>query len=206
MSICGKMDFYDLLVNIKTHRLFPGNENSPLVGDIFEGFEDFKERTGGYIYQKERIEVSLINQDYVKELCPSFKIEKHIKVEEDRRHKDKNKLVTYYLYKYLGKEFNSLKELNKYGVYVNKPIKFETLVDLIPYFPYIVACHSYSRDSYEFVCLSSESYIDQSYHDSILYGNTSAEELNYTYRKRLADIARHIILKEAELKKETKDE
>ena len=127
--------------------------------DIMQDFEAFKKRTKGVIYQHVKVKVDEWNQDYVKSHCKGFDFTKHTESINDKRCKSGKKEKYYYKYIYYGKEYN-LKELNKHGVYITKDIHFNTILDLIPYFPYLVTASLYNGDTC-IVCISSESYVEK---------------------------------------------
>ena len=193
MSICGKYDLYDHICMKKMHHLDPDNPNSPLVSDIMECFDVFKEETGGVIHQWVKTEVNEFNQHLIEKKCSIFKVITHKEIKEDKRYKNSTREVISYTYEYSGKEYKTLKELNKKGVYINKDIKFDNIVELIPYFPYIIAASGYYNGK-EWIYLSSESYIDKRYKEDIRYGN-DGDYWNHYYRKTLADITKDIVLK-----------
>lgn len=194
MSICGKCDLYDHLCMEKRHPQDPDNPNSPLVTDIMECFDVFKERTGGVIYQSIKTEVNEFNQHLIEEKCKGFKVITHKEIKEDKRYKNNKREVIFYTYEYYGKEYKTLKELNKKGVYIDKEIKFDNIIELIPYFPYIIAANGYSNDK-ECIHISSESYLDKRYKMDIRWGNNDGDEWNHYYRRSLANITKYIILK-----------
>ena len=193
MSICGKYDLYDHICMEKTHLRDPNNLNSPLVSDIMECFDVFKERTGGVLYQHYKVEVNDLNKFQIEKKCPFLNIIEYKSIKEDKRYKDSKKEIINYSYKYYDKEYSSLKELNKKGVYFTKEIEFDNIFELIPYFPYIIASMS-SHDDKEVIFISKESYIDKRYKEDIRYGN-DGDYWNHYYRKTLADITKDIILK-----------
>lgn len=193
MSICGKYDLYDHICMKKMHHLDPDNPNSPLVSDIMECFDVFKEETGGVIYQSVKTEVNTFNQHLIEKKCNGFKVLTHKEIEDDKRYKNNTRETISYTYEYYGKEYKTLKELNKKGVYIDKEIKFDNIVELIPYFPYIIAASGYSNGK-EYIHISSESYMDKRYKEDIRYGD-DGDYWNHYYRKTLADITKDIILK-----------
>lgn len=193
MSICGKYDLYDHICMKKTYPSNPENPNSPLVSDIMECFDVFKEETGGVIYQCVKTEVNVFNQHLIEKKCNGFKVITHKEIKDDKRYKNNTREIISYTYEYYGKEYKTLKELNKKGVYIDKEIKFDNIVELIPYFPYIIAACSYSNGK-EYVHISSESYMDKRYKEDIRFGN-DGDYWNHYYRKTLADITQDIILK-----------
>lgn len=194
MSICGKYDLYDHICMEKMHHQDPDNPNSPLVSDIMECFDVFKERTGGILYQHYKVEVNDFNKFQIEKKCPFLNIIGHKSIKEDKRYKDSKKEIITYSYKYYDKEYSSLKELNKKGVYVTREIKFDNIFELIPYFPYITAAMSYHDDK-EYIFISKESYIDKCFERDMITSSDNADECNHYYRKNLANITRDIVLK-----------
>ena len=194
MSICGKYDLYDHICMEKMHHQDPYNPNSPLVSDIMECFEVFKERTGGILYQHYKVEVNDYNKFQIEKKCPFLNIIGHKSIKEDKRYKDSKKEIITYSYKYYDKEYSSLKELNKKGVYATREIKFENIFELIPYFPYIIASMS-SNGNKEIIFISKESYTDKRFEKDMITFPDNADEHNYYYRKNLANITKEICLK-----------
>ena len=126
---------------------------SRYYSDEMLDFIEFKRQTGGVIHQHKKVKVSKWNQEDVKNHCPGFNFTKHTRKIPDKRCKSGFREETYYTYTYYGKEYTSLKELNKKNIYITIDIHFDTLLDLIPYYPYIVSACSHNSDS------SPESYV-----------------------------------------------
>lgn len=126
---------------------------SRYYSDEMLDFIEFKRQTGGVIHQHKKVKVSKWNQEDVKNHCPGFNFTKHTRKIPDNRCRSGFREETYYTYTYYGKEYTSLKELNKKNVYITIDIHFNTLLDLIPYYPYIVSACSHNSDS------SPESYV-----------------------------------------------
>lgn len=160
-------------------------EKSPvLYSDELECFNEFKEKTGGVIHQHQKIKVTLPNQELVEKKCESFKIIKHIKEVEDKRFKDTKRADTYYTYEYWGKEYKDLKELNKKGVYITLDIPFNTILDIIPYYPYLTNCAA-SNENGMYVVISNESYVETNY-KRLLEGGLDSNQRAY-YNKQLQE-------------------
>lgn len=149
--------------------------------DELQDFFAFKKATGGKIYQHHKVTVSELNQDFIKKHCKNFDFVKHVEQKPNKASKTGFREHIYYTYTYWGKEY-TLKELNKHGVYIEMPIKFDTLFDLIPYYPYLVSVACSSEDG-EYVVISNESYVDTEYKQHLQYGWVS--ELDY--KKELQD-------------------
>lgn len=143
---------YDLADAISMEKTYPSPQNpNILISDEMECFEIFKKRTGGVIYQSIPVELTKKNINFF------LKTDKNL---------DKN---TENEYTYYSRTFKTLKELNKFGYYIKKPIKFDTLLDIIPYYPYTIAL-SYCKPEGEYVVISRESRITASENESYYYG------------------------------------
>lgn len=136
-----------------------GEGHGAYYGDEYRDFLEFKRRTGGVIYQHQKVKVTEWNQEEVAKKIPGqFEIIKHEHLISDKRCKEGHKTKVTYTYKYWGKEYLTLKDLNKHGVWVTIDIYFDTILDLIPYYPYIVsACCS--NNGKETVFISKESFV-----------------------------------------------
>lgn len=195
----GKCDLYDTMSGMGGW--FDKNGNPVTMGqegvgvyysDPMKDFEVFKKGTNGVIYQHIKVKVDDWNQDYVKEHCSGFDFIKHIEIREDKRCKEGKKEYYYYTYTYYGKEYSSLKELNKHGVYITKSIYFDSILELIPYFPYIVTAMSYNEgEGKAHVVVSDRSYTDKCFREHNWGG---VEQSFYNYRKELAKFTRDIVL------------
>ena len=148
-----------------------------------------KKRTNGVIHQHVKVKVDEWNQDYVKSRCKAFDFTKHTKSINDKRCKSGKKENYYYKYTYYGKEYN-LKELNKHGVHITKDIHFNTILDLIPYFPYIVTASVYNGDTY-IVVISSENYVEKCFKE---HNWDLSDAMCDRYRKNLAKFTQEIVL------------
>ena len=119
-----------------------------LYSDELECFEIFKEKTGGVIHQHKRVEVTEYNQNFVAQQCKWFQVnpvQDEVPAETKKGKKPKQR----YTYYYFGKEYLTLKSLNKHGVYITLDIHFDTLLDIIPYYPYVVSMSSCDKDHQE---------------------------------------------------------
>ena len=193
----GKCDLFDTMSGMGGW--FDKNGNPVKMGqegvgvyysDSMRDFEAFKKETNGVIYQHIKVKVDEWNQEYVKEHCPGFDFTKHIEIREDKRCKEGKKEYYYYTYTYYGKEYKNLKELNQHGVYITKSIYFDNILELIPYFPYIVTAMGYSEGKAH-VVVSDRSYADKCFREHNWEG---VEQSFYHYRKELAQFTRDIIL------------
>jgi hypothetical protein len=175
----GKSDLADIILTQKMYPVYPGNLNSPLTSDEMECFNIFKEKTKGVIHQHFKLELNEMNIDKEIEIVnsPRMLSKKEIPWGDGKEHRTKK-----YVYIYWGKEYNSLKELNKKGYYSTKKIKFDTLLDIIPYYPHIVSFMS-SDSQTMFVVISGESYVDYQYEEFRKFGSESS--MYDFYRKEL---------------------
>ena len=193
----GKCDLADHIFSEK-FRTKDGSDNPDdlmksgvLYSDPMECFEIFKRNTGGVLHQHKRIKkVTVYNQDFIAEHCPQFEIIKNKVEVTDKRAKCGTRIDTAYTYKYWGKEYTA-KELSKKGVYITVDIRFKTLLDLIPYLPYVVSECCYS-DGLEQVYISDESYVEEEADDMIQFGH---EYDTYHYRHELANFYKDCVLR-----------
>jgi hypothetical protein len=161
--------------------------------DEFQDFREFKKRTGGVMYQHVKVKVTEYNQKKLAEKSNGeFEVIEHTEQVPDKRKPGETKEKVTYTYKYWGKEYKSLKELNKKGIYTVKEIHFDTLLDLLPYYPYIVAASCFDQD-HEKVFISSRSFVEEEEEDFIQFSGESGSMADY-YRKALADHYREIVL------------
>jgi hypothetical protein len=83
----------------------------------------------------------------------------------------------------LGTKYNSLKDLNNNGFYGTIEIKFNTLLDLLPYYPYIITM-IVSDQEHERVYISNSSYVDMYTNDVVNYSEPKFRMLEI-YREEL---------------------
>ena len=157
--------------------------------DIMQDFEEFKRRTKGIIHQHVKVKVDEWNQYYVKAHCDEFDFVKHVKYVDDKRFKGSKREKYYYVYTYYGKEY-TLKQLNQHGVYITKDIHFKTILDLLPYFPYVVSCATCSHGQ-ESIYLANRSEVEDNFREHHWDG---AENMCDHYRHNLSELAKNIVL------------
>lgn len=170
-------------------------ENRQGSNDLLENFNEFKKRTGGKLYQyiKVKIEPTLDCLSFVKEHCPGFDFIPHTTLIKDKRCKNQVRPKILFTYKYFDKTFNSEKEINKYGILVYFTIYFDTIFDLLPYFPYEIASLSYS-DKHTDIVIASTSGVEQE--KVILFSKgIECEENYYLYCQKLSKLYRDIFIK-----------
>ena len=104
----------------------------------------------------------------------------------DKRIKNGQREEKYLTYTYYGKEY-TLKELNKKGIWITIDIPFDTLLDLIPYYPYIVSMACGGT-----VYISQQSFVDEELEDH-LEGGWYSDFWQY-YKKELQDHYQEVVL------------
>lgn len=188
----GKCDLFNHIMSYK-HRTKEGSDKKEdlekarvLYSDEMECFKIFMERTGGVIHQHKRIHLDVHNQDFVASKCSALAITKHVKKSLFSR-KEKE----YYTYEYFG-EKRTLKYLHKHGVIITVDIPIRNLLDLIPYYPYIIsiACCNDGKDT---IYISDQSYAEEEYNTHLQHG---WENSSYVYYKeKLQDHYREVVLR-----------
>lgn len=153
----GKCDLYD---HIMMEKMYPKDDNPNIqVSDEMECFNIFKQKTGGKIYQKFLLKLTEHNIDKEIEKVNNPNILSK-RINKTERNSKKGKVeVKHTVYVLYGTEYKSLKELNNHGYYSTREIIFDTLLDIIPYYPYIIG-FSYSSGETEHIVISSRSFID----------------------------------------------
>ena len=138
------------------------------------------------LFQHKKMKLTPWNHQEIKTLCPEFDYHEHTKIVEDKRSKTGQREEKYLTYTYWGKEY-TLKELNKKGIWVTITIHFNTLLDLIPYYPYIVSMACAGT-----VYISQQSFVDEELDDHLEHGWYS--EFWEHYKKELQDHYREVVL------------
>jgi len=151
--------------------------------DEYRDFIEFKKQTGGVLHQHKVIKLTPWNHEEVKKLCPEFDYQEHTRIVLDKRVKSGQREEKYLTYTYWGKEY-TLAELNKRKIYIEIDIKFDTILDLIPYYPYIVCCAAH-KDGKSYVVISERSFVDEELDDHLDGGWYS--ELWQHYKKELQE-------------------
>lgn len=159
--------------------------------DEYQDFLEFKKQTDGVIHQHKKIKVDEFNQDFIAKHCSQFEVIEHKSQVQDKRLKNTLREKTTYTYKYWGKEY-TLKELNKHGVYITIDIHFDTILDLIPYYPYIVMCGSH-YDGKSYIVISNEPFPVEERDDHYKCGYDS--KMWEYYNKKLQEHYIEIVLK-----------
>ena len=180
----GKCDLYDHVMMEKTYP-DPKNPNI-LISDELECFEIFKKKTGGILHQCHKVKLDDWNIDYWINYYNNperLSKEAHTTIKEDKRCKDGKKEITTYTYTYWGTKYKSLKELNDHGFYGTVEIKFNTLLDLLPYYPYIVTMMACDQEQ-ETIYISNSSYVDSYVKDVVNYSEPKFRMIEI-YREEL---------------------
>lgn len=168
-----------------------GDENvHVLYSDEWLDFLAFKKATGGVMHQHKKITLTPWNHKDVKKLCKDFDYQEHTRVVPDKRQKSDQREEKYLTYTYWGKEY-TLKELNKKGIWITIDIHFNTLLDLIPYYPYLVSMCSHS-DGKEIIYISQQSFVDEELDGHLEHGWYS--DYWQHYKKTLQDHYREVVL------------
>lgn len=160
--------------------------------DEYQDFLVFKKKTNGTLYQHLRVEVTEDNQDFIAKHCDYFKVIKHTEKLPDKRTKSGEKESIYYTYMYYDKEYKSLTQINRKHVYIVKEIHFKSLLDLIPYYPYIVSASVCNGDTQK-VWISSRSFVDEEEDQALKHGRMRS--ITDYYRQELADHYRDVVLR-----------
>jgi len=194
----GKCDLYDHMM-MEKHRTADGSDDPEeikkahvLYSDELECFEIFKQKTGGVIHQHQLITVTEQNQMMVAEKCDHFEVIEYFDTVPDKRKKGGYRNIVTYTYRYWGRDYDTLKELNKHGVYITIDIHFDTILDLIPYYPYVIAM-SYSSEDSEYVVISKKNFVLQERDEMYDHGYDS--KMWEGYNKKLQDHYREVVLR-----------
>ena len=148
------------------------------TSDLLQDFEAFKKQTNGVIYQHKRIELQSWFRDeqfnFIKEHCKGFDFT-HLSEE------GKSVKISDYNFTYFDKQY-SFRELKKKGVWIEAPIHFNTLLDLLPYLSHIVSCGGFHH-----YVITDESYVDEHRNESIC--DFAHDDIMFNhYKKDLADL------------------
>lgn len=136
----GKCDLYD-------HVFMIGCKGTADEMSELEKFEIFKQRTSGLLHQSRKLYLEKWNVDYEIEYRNNPAILRKEKV---------NGRTKYFYY---GKAYSSLKALNKVGYYTDFLIYFDTILDLVPYYPYIIAICASDQEG-EYIEITKHSHVE----------------------------------------------
>lgn len=188
-AMSGKCDLLDHILMEKMYDL--GNIKK---SDELECFNIFKQKTGGVIYQMIKVPFTEWNFDKFAEIekakeNTTYKLEKKVEYLDvpDKRCKSGFRKVedVTYCADYFGRvvEAKTIEELNKQvNYYFRKEIKFDTIFDILPYYPYIVST-AYSNHNKEYIVISNKSFVESEFED-LLKGGYISGMYNY-YKKDL---------------------
>lgn len=195
----GKCDLADLIFGQGGY--FNKDGNSVKLGD--EGvnayysdewldFLAFKKKTGGVLYQHKNVKVNSYNKEEIKEHCENFDFKEKIVKVSDKRSKTGYREDKSYIYTYYGKEYTE-KELNaKGGVYLQVEVKFDTLLDLLEYYPYLTSAVVSTGEKMK-VFIHDKSFVDEEFDQLIKSGYVSNSRTYY--KQKLAGHYAEVALK-----------
>jgi len=171
---------------------FGDKDTYVFCSDEYRDFLAFKKKTGGVIHQHIKVEVTPWNLDFIKEHCKDFDYIKNVEKVPDNRTKEGYREKTTFTYYYWKQEHNDLKKLNKQGVYITLDIHFNTILDLIPYYPYLVGVCYTDNDGRQVVYISNQSFVIKERNEMLRGG---FEDLWEYYNKKLQDHYREVVLR-----------
>jgi len=138
----GQNDLYD-------HIYKTGCKGTTKNMDEMQKFEKFKQRTNGVIYK------------YARVILENYNIDDEIKLVDNEWKLCKKKLDNgKYVYILNGKQYKSLKALNKVGYFAQLPIQFKNILDLIPYYGWSIAIVA-SDPTSEHIVLAMQSDLEE---------------------------------------------
>ena len=147
--------------------------------DELECFEKFKELTGGIIHQEIEVEATPYNDEFLEGKVPGFKVIKHEASIPDRRFKEGKRVGKWKTYEVYDREYSDLNSLNrKERLFMNREIRFDDLLDIIPYYPYGII-YEYTDANHEQLTIASRNYLDIARMDGIKFGHDSSGEWRY---------------------------
>ena len=196
----GKCDLYDSMIMSASneHRIVNPGGSWGVTSDL-DAFEDFKTQTDGVIYQHLKVEVTEFNAEPLTKLNSNFHIIEHTSKVKDKRCKSGEREIKTYTYKIGNTEYATLKELNKAGgLWIEVPIKFDNILELVPYFPYVSKVEFGYTDAQgqrkQKIVLSDNSYVDM-HSKKLLQGLGIVNDTAHYYRHELSEYYKDIILK-----------
>lgn len=166
----GKCDLYDYMSMMKSYQ-----HDGVIHSDELECFNIFKKKTGGKIYQTQHIPLTKYNMEMIRDMIASGTLITNIQEITITTGKTPYHIKYTVNKQVIEKDYtaNQIDGLNhKIYCFYNREIPFESIFDLVPYYPYLVAQANMSPDSIHIV-ISSESYIKESYESALKYGKIS---------------------------------
>ena len=178
--LSGVCDLYD---HISFEKMYDHGGYS--TSDLLECFEIFKKKTGGVIYQHHQVKhIDRNNCEALAKVCPELEVIKTSKTVPDKRAKNGEKEIVEYQYKYYDKLYTE-KEINKKTIFVTTEIRFDNLLELMPYLPYEITASCCSEGK-EHIIIANESEPDREFKQHIQHGYVS--DLTNHYGKALAEL------------------
>lgn len=168
-AFSGKCDVLDHMLMEKMY-----DKGSYKFSDELECFNLFKQRTGGVIYQYQDIPMTPFNVTFIKQLMDKGQLLSSFKTLELTGDKKRP-------YRIDGKDYttNQFKNLgHKYYCAFEREIHFENILDLVPYYPYLVIMSTRSDDK-EKVVISRQSCVVTEYEEALKYGRISSMRDHY---------------------------
>lgn len=158
--------------------------------DEWLDFLAFKKKTGGVLYQHKNVKVNSYNKEDLKKYCPDFDFKEVKHTVIDKRSKSGYRDVISYIYTYYGKEYTEQELNTKGGIYIKVAIKFDTLLDLLKYYPYLTSAVIADADKLT-VFISDASFVDQEFDGLIKRGcvTTTRDFYNQELSKHYAEVA-----------------
>lgn len=149
--------------------------------DKVKAFEKFKLTTGGRIRRLLDVELNIYNIDNeIANINNDFILSKRTETHTvpDKRYKSGVKEVTKTSVIYYGKAYpiDKLKKISSF-----QEIKFDEMLDLVPYYPYAVAMAAVSSEEGKTsIIISNKSMVEREYLDTRKFGSNA--EMTYNYR------------------------
>lgn len=167
-----------------------GDNVGAYYSDEWLDFLAFRKKTGGVLYQHKNIKVNSYNAEEVKKHCKEFDYKENKTRVPDKRSKTGYREVISYIYTYYGKEYTEKELNNKGGVYITVEIHFDTLLELLPYYPYLTSAVVSGGDKTT-VYISDRSFVEQEFDDLVKHGlvGNSRNYYNQELAKHYAEVA-----------------
>lgn len=146
--------------------------------DYFQAFDDFKKKTKGKIYQYRKILVTEDNRDYIKSKV-NLSYSNYTKNITDNNGVKKEILETSYLYQDII--YPNIKALNKHGVYIPFELPFDTVFDLIPYYPYTISSAT-SNENSAYIVVADKSSPEDILDERLMSGSVWNGSLDFYHR------------------------
>jgi hypothetical protein len=167
-----------------------GDNVGAYYSDEWLDFLAFRKKTGGILYQHKNVKVDSYNAEEIKKHCKEFDYKKIKTQVPDKRSKVGYREITSYIYTYYGKEYTKKELNNKGGVYITVEIHFDTLLELLPYYPYLTSAVVSDGDKTT-VYISDQSFVEQEFNSLVKHGlvSNSRNHYNQELAKHYAEVA-----------------